>query len=262
MGANATELMTARLFYTAAFPTMQVLLDNNPALHEKFKDFTGTVQFGAKNDGELLSCVMRFDKGSITVEEGSDPNADLSLTFRSVEKMNALLKGGLAVPSIKGNLGLLGKFLPLLLGLKVMSKPNSQLKSEAEGELKVKMSLYMITRALSKFNKLGDPDMSEFCLRQPERIYQFKVDKGEEKPYIACYFRVNQGKSKSGHGVYERRSPFVLFHFFSIEGALKVLGGEVEFVEGVEKGYVETIGSPEYACYLNDYMAIIQGMMM
>lgn len=54
----------------------------------------------------------------------------------------------------------------------------------------------------------------------------------------------------------------MLFHFFSIEGALKVLGGEVEFVEGVEKGYVETIGSPEYACYLNDYMAIIQGMMM
>lgn len=120
----------------------------------------------------------------------------------------------------------------------------------------------MITRALSKFNKLGDPDMQEFCLRQPERIYQFIVDKGEEKNYIACYFRVDQGKSKSGHGVYQRRSPFVLFHFFSIEGALKVLGGEVEFVEGVEKGYVETVGSPEYACYLNDYMAIIQGMMM
>lgn len=53
----------------------------------------------------------------------------------------------------------------------------------------------------------------------------------------------------------------MLFHFFSLDGALKVLGKECEFVEGVEKGYVETIGSPEYACYLNDYMAILQGML-
>ena len=49
--------------------------------------------------------------------------------------------------------------------------------------------------------------------------------------------------------------------FFTIDGALKVLGKEVEFVEGAEAGYVETVGSPEYACYLNDYMAIIQGML-
>jgi len=35
----------------------------------------------------------------------------------------------------------------------------------------------------------------------------------------------------------------------------------VEFVEGVEKGYVETIGSPEYACMLNDFMAVLQAML-
>ena len=40
----------------------------------------------------------------------------------------------------------------------------------------------------------------------------------------------------------------------------KVLGKEEEFVAAAEKGYVETVGSPEYACYLNDYMAVIQGM--
>lgn len=262
MGANATEIMTARLFFNAAFPTMQVLLDDVPSLHESFKDFKGRIQFGARNDGEVMACVFDFDNGRLSVAEGTDPNADLTMTFGSVEKMNALLKGGLAVPGLKGKLGLLGKFLPLLLGLKVMSKPNSALKDDAERELKVKCSLYMVTRALSKMNKMGDPEMVEFCLRQPERIYQFAVDKGEEKNHIACYFRVDQGKSKSGHGIYELKSPFVLFHFFSIEGALAVLGGEVEFVEGVEKGFVETVGSPEYACKLNDAMAVIQGMMM
>jgi len=262
MGANNTDIMTARLFFTAAFPTIQVLLDDDPKLHAKFADVSKTIQFGAKNDGELLCCTMKLENGTITAEEGPAENPDLTLTFPSVEKMNALLKGGLAVPSIKGNLGLLLNFLPLLMGLKLMSKPNDKLKNDLEKMLKVKMSLYMITRALSKYNKYGDPDMSEFCMRQPERIYQFTVDEGDEKGVIAAYFRVCQGKSKSGHGVYTKRSPFVLFHFFSINGALKVLGKECEFVEGVEKGYVETIGSPEYACYLNDYMAIIQGMMM
>ncbi len=262
MGANATELMTARLFFTAAFPTMQVLLDDDPALHEKFRDFRAVVQFGAKNDGELLACTLKFTDGHIEAEEGAAEKPDLTLTFASVEKMNALLKGGLAVPALRGDLRLLPKFLSLLLGLKIMSTPNDKLKTDAERERKVKASLYMITRALSKYNKLGDPDMQEFCRRQPERIYQFEVDRGDTPAYIACYFRVALGNSKSGHGVYTRKTPFVLFHFFSVEGALKVLGGEVEFVEGVEKGYVETIGSPEYACYLNDYMAIIQGMMM
>ena len=261
MAADKTDIMIARLFFTAAFPTIQVLLDDDPALNKKFAHYDRTFQFGAKNGDELLCCTVCIKDGKIAVTEGPAEKADLTLTFPTVAKMNALLKGGLAVPGLKGNLILLKDFLPLLLGLKVMTKDNAALKDENEKYLKVKMSLYMITRALSKFNKLGDPDFSEFCQRQPERIYQFRVDDGEKKDVVACYFRVDQGKSKSGHGVYERKSPFCLFHFFTIDGALKVLGKEVEFVEGAEAGYVETVGSPEYACYLNDYMAIIQGML-
>jgi hypothetical protein len=129
------------------------------------------------------------------------------------------------------------------------------------------MSLYMITRALSTYNKLGNPEMVEWCRRQPDRIYQFIVDKdpaavaADAEPEIACYLRVKAGKSKSGHGVYTRRSPFVLFHFRNVVGALKVLLKDVGFVEGVEKGCVEVIGSPEYAMNLNDFMAVLQGMM-
>ncbi len=151
--------------------------------------------------------------------------------------------------------------LSVLLGLKIMTKANDKLKNDAEKALKVKSSLYMITRALSQYNKLGAPDMQAFCRRQPDRIYQFRVEHEGDPAYIACYFRVKAGQSKSGHGIYTRRSPFVLFRFLSIDGALKVLGKECEFVEGVEKGYVETVGSPEYACSLNDYMALLQGML-
>ena len=261
MSASPQDIMTAKLFFNAAFPTMQVLLDDVPKLHKKFEKLQATVQFGAKNDGELLCCHLIFDGAQVTVVQGPAEKPDLTLTFSSVEKMNALLRGGLAMPAIKGRLGLLPPVLSLLMGLKIMTKPNNKLKDEAEKALKVKSSLYMITRALSQYNKLGDPDMQEFCRRQPDRIYQFRVEQGDDPAYIACYLRIKAGQSKSGHGVYTRRSPFVLFRFLSVDGALKVLGKECEFVEGVEKGYVETVGSPEYACYLNDYMAILQGML-
>jgi len=253
--------MTAKLFFNAAFPVMQVLLDDNPKLHKKFEKFNATVQFGARDDLEPLFCHLIFNNGKVTVVQGKAEKPDLALTFSSIEKMNGLLKGGLSLPGIKGKLGLLPGVLSLLMGLKIMTKDNAKLKDLSEKALKVKCSLYMITRALSQYNKLGDPDMQEFCQRQPDRIYQFRVEQDGDPAFIAAYLRIKAGKSRSGHGVYERRTPFVLFRFTSVDGALKILDKEAEFVEGVEKGYVETLGSPEYAMYLNDYMAVLQGML-
>ncbi len=260
--ASPQDIMTAKLFFNAAFPVMQVLLEDDSKMKEKFKDVTGIVQFGAKNGSELLACHLIFDHGTVSVVQAPAENPDIILSFPSVSKMNTLLKGGLAFPSIKGmkKTRLLLKVLSLLMGLSVMS-PSKRPKDFTSQSLKVKMSLYMITRALSQYNKLGDPGMQEFCRRQPDRVYQFTVEHDGNKEYIACYLRIKAGSSKSGHGVYARRSPFVHFRFLSVEGAMAVLLKDVEFVEAVEKGYVETIGSPEYACYLNDFMAVLQGML-
>jgi hypothetical protein len=175
-----------------------------------------------------------------------------------------MFRGGAALPSsIKGfsKPVLLIKVFTLLMSLMIMM-PSNRPKDPAKQRLKVKMSLYMITRALSTYNKLGNPEMAEWCRRQPDRIYQFIVDADAgEEPAVACYLRVKAGKSKSGHGVYARKSPFVLFHFPSVAGALKVLLKEVGFVEGVETGCVQVLGSPEYAMNINDFMAVLQGMM-
>jgi len=263
---NEQEL-TAQLFFNAAFPVMQVVLDDEPAMNAKFRDVAATVQICAKNGNELVACHLVFDHGKLSVIQGPAQAPDITLSFNSLAKMNTMFRGGAALPSIKGflKLGLLIKIFSLLMSLMIMM-PSSRPKEPAKQRLKVKMSLYMITRALSTYNKLGNPEMSEWCRRQPDRIYQFIVDsEGESnaggEPEIACYLRVKAGKSKSGHGVYKRRSPFVLFHFFNVAGALKVLLKDVAFVEGVEKGCVEVIGSPEYAMNLNDYMAVLQGLM-
>jgi hypothetical protein len=261
MPATQQELMTAKLFFNAAFPVMQVVLDDDPKMHRKFENVVATVQIGAVNNGELVACHLIFDHGKVTVVEGPAEKADITMTFPTVAKMNTMFRGGMALPSIKGitKVGLLIKVFSLLMSLMLMM-PTSRPKDLAKKTLKVNMCLYMITRALSVYNKAGDPDMQEWVLRQPDRIYQFIVEPYEETN-IACYLRVKAGNSKSGHGIYERRKPFVLFHFKSVDGAMKVLLKDVEFVEGVEKGYVETIGSPEYACQLNDFMAILQSML-
>ena len=260
---NEQELMTAKLFFNAAFPVMQVVLDDDPAMNAKFRDVEATVQICAKDGNGLLACHLVFNRGKLTVNQGPGEAPDITLSFGSVAKMNTMFRGGAALPSIKGfsKFGLLLKVFSLLMSLMIMS-PKSRPKDPAKQQLKVKMSLYMVTRALSTYNKLGNPEMAEWCLRQPDRIYQFIVDSpGGGEPAIACYLRVKAGKSKSGHGVYARRSPFVLFHFSSVAGAMKVLLKDVGFVEGVEQGCVEVVGSPEYAMALNDFMAVLQGLM-
>lgn len=261
MSATQQELMTARLFFNAAFPVMQVVLDDDVKMRKMFEDVTATVQIGAHNDGEFMACHLILDHGKVTIAQGPAENPDITMTFPTIAKMNTMFRGGMALPSIKGitKVGLLIKIFSLLMSLKLMM-PTARPADPAKKALKVKMSLYMITRALSVYNKSGDPDMHEWVLRQPDRIYQFIVEPFEETR-IACYLRVKAGNSKSGHGIYERRKPFVLFDFKSVEGAMKVLLKDVEFVEGVEKGYVETVGSPEYACQLNDFMAVLQSML-
>ena len=48
MSASPQDLMIARLFFNAAFPVMQVLLDDDPNLGKAFANRAATVQFGAK----------------------------------------------------------------------------------------------------------------------------------------------------------------------------------------------------------------------
>jgi hypothetical protein len=86
MSATPQEIMTAKLFFNAAFPVMQVLLDDDPKLKEKFRNVSGIAQFGARNGNELLACHLIFDHGTVSVVSGPAENPDISLTFSSVEK--------------------------------------------------------------------------------------------------------------------------------------------------------------------------------
>ncbi|MGI6213135.1 MAG: hypothetical protein ACOYIQ_01085 [Christensenellales bacterium] len=267
MKATAQEILTAKLFFNAAFPVMKVVLKDNPKVAKAWANVNAIVQFIGRDDDGDLACYLEFKDGDLEVKQGlCETKPDLTLTFNTVSKMVKMFKGSkTALPDFSSiGKGLVTKpklllnTIMLLLQLMLMM-PTVDPTDELKKYLKVKMSLYMITTALSVANKLGWENMTAWT-NQPDRIYQFTVG-DMSNPDIACYLRVKGGNTKAGRGVYERKSPFVNFHFFSIDGALNVLLKKRDFVSSVSHGDVEIIGAPEYAAQLNDLMAILQDVL-
>jgi len=266
------QLLRARLFLRAALPVAKVILEDDPGMQKRFEKVRARVQFVAKGETEPLGAYLVFGESAAApdeavaggpsaafrVEQGLCERPDITFTFGSVQKLNDFFAGKTVLPGIKGlhKLGLVAKVFRLLLALKLML-PSAQPKDPAKRRLKVKMTIYMITTALSQYNKGGDPEMMTWTSKQPERVYQMLV----EPEQIGGYLRVRGGLTKAGRGVYARRRPFVLMRFHGVDGALAIMNKEVGFIDGVAKGFVRIEGSPEYAANLNDFMMRVQGLL-
>ena len=251
------DLLIAELNIKAVFPVLKVLLKDDPKTANKFKDVKANIVFRAKDDSGYVGANLVFNNCDLIVEPEPVEEADIIFSFGSVAKMNTFLKGGIALPPIKGftKFKLLVNFVTTLLMLKLMM-PNVRPKDDHKKYLKVKLALYMVSTALSKLNKSGHKEMNAWTGRQPDRIYQMSVEGTD----IAVYLRVKAGKTKAGRGFYKRKRPFVHMKFSSVDGALKVLLKDAEFVEAVDKKYITIEGSPEYAANINDFMMTIQGL--
>jgi hypothetical protein len=262
--ARSREFLRARIYLRAALPCVKVMLEDDPATAKRFKHVNAVVQFVARNQPRAVGAYLRFENGDVRVEQGFwdadglGKEPDITFTFPSLGKLCDFFAGKTVLPSIRGynHPALLAKVLQLLLSLKLML-PSAKPTDPAKRRLKVKLTLYMITTALSQYNKGGDPAMERWTAKQPDRIYQFSV----EPEGIAAYLRVRGGQTKAGRGLYQRRRPFVHMRFNGVDGALAVMGKEVEFVEGVGKGMVRIDGSPEYAANLNDFMMRVQSLL-
>jgi hypothetical protein len=253
--ATQKEMMKARISLRAVFPVMKVMLADDPIMKKKFHGVTADIQFVAKDETGDVGAYLNFQNGELEIVQGICENPAITFGFGSVEKMNNMLAGKPVLPKIKGWLktGLLLKAFSLLMSLKILM-PDARPEDPEKRRLKIKMTIYMITTALSQYNKGGDPDMIKWTSKQPERIYQMSVE-GED---IAGYLRVKAGKSKSGRGIYTKRRPFVHMKFNGIEGAFPVILNDVGMVEAVKNGYLSMEGSPEYGGDIGVFMARIK----
>jgi len=254
--ATEKELLAARIFLRAVLPVMKVVLEDDPVMKKRFEDVRAKVQFAAGPDVNQTGACLVFNKGAFKVEQGMCADPDIVFGFKSIAKMNGFFAGKPVIPKIKGiaKVGLLIKVFGLLMSLKILM-PNASPKDPKKRKLKVKMTFYMITTALSQYNKGGDPEMVKWTGKQPERIYQITVDKD-----IAAYLRVKAGKTKAGRGVYAKRRPFVHMKFNGVEGAFPIVMNEVDMVTAVKKGYLSIEGSPEYGGNIGDFMVRIQNL--
>ena len=253
-------LITTRIILNAILPVMKVVVSDDPKMKKRFSGVNAKIQFVAGNNGEQQGACLVFENGSLSIRQGIADAADITFSFPTLQKFNDFLCGKTVIPKIRGilKIRLLFKVIMLLLAMKLMM-PAARPKDPAKKRLKVKMIIYMITTALSQYNKGGDPEMMAWTKKQPDRIYQMSVA-GESD--IAAYVRIKAGKSKAGRGLYTRRRPFVHIRFASVDCALPVLLNDVEFVGAVAQNFVSVEGSPEYGAQLNDFMQRIQALVV
>ncbi len=250
------DVLAARIALRAVLPVIKVMLEEDPKLGDKFRDVRAVVQFDADDSEFPMAAHIVLDHGAFSLVPEKAENPDLVFSFPSLRAMNAFFAGRPALPRLlpllKGaftRFGLFLKVLGILLGLKLLM-PDAKPKSPLQARLKVKMTLYMVSTALSQLNKAGDPEMKEWTSRQPERVYQWSVDGTD----IACYLRVKAGNTQAGRGICTRRRPFVHMRFRSIEDALPLLANEVDLVDAMGRGMVVNDGSPEYGAKVGDFM--------
>ena len=238
--ADHKQELRARIFLRSCLPLMKVVIEERPLYRKLLWRASGVVQFGAE-DSEQGAWVELSD-GALDVTQGKHPSPTISLTFRTLRAMNDFFAGGLALPKVCGVKGIpcLLRLLPLLLKLKILL-PDVVPEDPAEKALKVKMLLYMVTNALSQMNKGGDPAMSAYVKKSPDRVFQFTVENGGP----AAYLRVKAGRSKAGRGTYTRRRPYVHMVFSGIDGAFDVLTQRVSTVDAVRYGKLRMEGAME-----------------
>jgi len=251
------EIMASRLLLRAVLPVAKVVMEDVPAMKAAFDGVNASFQIQAHTDKGPVGAGFQVIDGELEWVNGIMEKPDIRFSFSSASAMNAFLTGGIALPRIKGLFRprLLIKFIRLLLSLTILL-PTKRPRTPDKIRLKVKMIIYMITTALSQYNKAGDKDMKKWTGMQPDRIYQLSC----EPEGIAAYLRIKAGKSKAGRGYYKRKLPFVHMKLKGAPNALPVFLNEVEFVESISRGYIEVEGSPEYAAKLNDFMQRIQAL--
>jgi hypothetical protein len=257
--ATDQDMLVARIVCKAVLPVIKVMLEDDDATRKRFEGVNATVQFVAKDPAGPVGGYIRFENGEFSTAMEIADNPDLVFSFSSVAKMNAMFAGKPVIPGLRGglkNFGLLLKMLGILLGLKLLM-PNVKPKEPKKALMKVKMTLYMVSTALSQLNKSGDPEMAKWTSKQPERIYQWSCEPGG----VACYLKVKAGKTKAGRGYYTRRQPFVHMKFNGVDGAMPVLSNEIDTVQAIGKGYVANEGSPEYGAQIGDFMLRIAAML-
>ena len=276
------ESLRARLFLRSVLPLVRVVMAEQEKMARMFRGVRAAVQLEVA--GSDVGACLVMAGGELSVEQGIREHAEVRCTFPDVRGLNRFFAGQGTLPRL--NLGalrhplLLVKVARLLSTLQILA-PEVVTRDPEARALRVKLILYLATRALCELYRGGHPQMVELVDESPDRIYQWTVGSvGSEGTaatdgtlssdttaalggaLIGAYLRMRHGQIKAGRGVYPHRRPFVHFRFPSVDAALSVLTASGSQMEAVRGGNVLALGCPEYTRKISILMQKVDQLLM
>jgi hypothetical protein len=260
------ELFANKIFLCAALPLLKVIAADVPAIAKKFAKTHAVVQVGAQDPdapaGKVATHFVINNGEWLVHADKVTENPHLELEFKSVPAMNAFFKGKIGpatLPNMRGVLKNPGLFLAVMGALLKMSALLGAKSTPADEEtqrLTVKCFFYLLSGGISQLNKQGHPEVHDWALKSPDRVYSFAVN---GHPEVAAYIRVKAGKSRAGRGEYKRAMPFFTLRFDSLPSALGILLNTDDMIAATNAGRLIMDGAPEFGAQLGAFMLTVAG---
>ncbi len=267
MATPIEEYYSNKIFLNAAVPLLKVIATDDPKINAKFKKVHCVYQVSALDanapEGKLATHLVvngdewKVHAGKVAYRVGKQPFVELE--FKSVEQLNAFFKGKIGpgtLPKMRG-LNFLKEFLAFMSCLLRMSSVLSATtppEKEEDKALMVKCMFYLLTSGISQLNKMEHPEIHEWALKSPDRVYGLAVN---DHPESSAYIRVKAGKTRAGRGEYKRAMPFFTLRFSSYDAALGTLLGIDDMLDATKNGRIIMDGGPEFGATFGGFLLTI-----
>lgn len=259
MAHTKEALYSNKIFLNAALPLVKVIANDVPSLKKKFENAHAVIQVSCLDpDVEGGKQGMHFvvNSGEWLVHTCLTEDPHIELEFKSVEALNDFFKGNISlggIPKIKGikYAGTLVSFVMVLLKMANLLGATEPPKDEETKELLVKCYFYLLSSGISQLNKMGHPEIKDWTLKSPDRVYAFAVD---NYPQVSAFIRIKAGKSRAGRGEYKRAMPFFTLRFNNLDSALGILMSIDDMLEATKAGRLVMDGGPEFGAQIGGFM--------
>lgn len=256
------EVYSSIIFFNAVLPLMKVIANDVPDLKKKFKGMNAVIQISAidpEYKGGKRSTCFFIKNGEWTVKLDTVHNApDIEIGFNSIEAMNGFFKGKMNLKTLPRKIkGLPGKakefaaFAAVLLKMSSLLSASEPPKDAKSKELMVKCFFYLLSTGISQLNKAGHPEIHDWALKSPDRVYGWAVD---GFPGVCAHMRVKEGLTKAGRGAYTKAMTFFTLRFNSLDSALGILLDTDDMLEAVKAGRLIMDGAPEFGGQIGGFM--------
>ncbi len=247
------KLYTSRLFLYAVLPLMKEIGTE----YGYFQGKTGVVQVSVVLPEGEEGLHFTLDNGQVDTALGLHEHPDVALRFATQDHFNAFFLGKTKkMPGIKG----FSKPLLLVATFRTLLKMSALLSAktpptdEKTKELVVRLYFMLLSRGISRLNRMGHPQIHPWALTSPDRVYAFRV---EGYPQPAAYLRVKAGKTKAAKGQYTRSQPFFTMCFADLDSALAILLQTGDFLSLTAQQKLILEGAPEFGAKIGDFMQLV-----